>query len=204
MISANKSNAAPPKVAKLALFAGLVWLLAPLAASAEPSARPNIVIVYADDMGYGDLGIQNPDSKIPTPHLDRLAREGMRFTDAHSSAAGLQSQPFALLTGSFHWRRLDDIVQLLWAAGVRSDRFHAPPDAQSRRLPHRLHRQVALGLGLGGDQESKRGASGPENRLCRRCLRLVEADSRRPARPRIRLLLRQRRAELSALHLVRK
>ncbi len=38
--------------------------------------RPNIVILYADDMGYGDLGVQNPDSKIPTPNLDRLAREG--------------------------------------------------------------------------------------------------------------------------------
>ncbi len=46
---------------------------------------PNIVIIYADDMGYGDLNCQNPDSKIPTPNLDQLASEGMRFTDAHSS-----------------------------------------------------------------------------------------------------------------------
>ena len=53
--------------------------------------RPNIVIIYADDMGYGDLNIQNSHSKIPTPNLDRLAREGMRFTDAHSPS-GVCSQ----------------------------------------------------------------------------------------------------------------
>ncbi len=47
---------------------------------------PNIVIIYADDMGYGDLNIQNPDSKIPTPNLDQLTREGVRFTNAHSSS----------------------------------------------------------------------------------------------------------------------
>jgi len=52
----------------------------------KEQTRPNIVILYADDMGYGDLNIQNPDSKIPTPYLDQLARDGMRFTDAHSSS----------------------------------------------------------------------------------------------------------------------
>ena len=49
--------------------------------------KPNIVFIMADDMGYGDVGCYNAGSKIPTPHMDRLAREGMRFTDAHSSAA---------------------------------------------------------------------------------------------------------------------
>lgn len=72
--------------------------------------RPNIVIIYADDMGYGDLNIQNPDSKIPTPHLDQLAREGMRFTDAHSSSGICSPSRFALLTGTYHWRRQHGIV----------------------------------------------------------------------------------------------
>ena len=72
--------------------------------------KPNIVILYADDMGYGDLGIQNPDSKIPTPNLDRLAREGMRFTDAHSSSGVCRPSRYALLTGRFHWRKFHDIV----------------------------------------------------------------------------------------------
>ena len=71
---------------------------------------PNIVIIYADDMGYGDLNIQNPDSKIPTPYLDQLASEGMRFTDAHSSSGICSPSRFALLTGTYHWRRQHDIV----------------------------------------------------------------------------------------------
>ncbi len=66
---------------------------------------PNIVIIYADDMGYGDLNIQNAKSKIPTPNLDQLAREGMRFTDAHSSSGVCSPSRYALLTGKYHWRR---------------------------------------------------------------------------------------------------
>lgn len=71
---------------------------------------PNIVILYADDMGYGDLAIQNPNSKIPTPHLDRLASQGMRFTDAHSSSGVCTPSRYALLTGRFHWRKFHGIV----------------------------------------------------------------------------------------------
>ena len=71
---------------------------------------PNIVIIYADDMGYGDLNCQNPSSKIPTPNLDQLAAEGMRFTDAHSSSGICSPSRFALLTGIYHWRRQHDIV----------------------------------------------------------------------------------------------
>ena len=60
-------------------------LLAP-AVSAQRQPHSNIVVLYADYMGYGDLGIQNKNSKIPTPNLDKLAAEGMRFTNAHSSS----------------------------------------------------------------------------------------------------------------------
>ncbi len=91
-------------------------LLAPFAfAAAALSAaelrRPNIVVLYADDMGYGDVAIQNPQSKIPTPHLDQLAREGTRFTDAHSSSGICTPSRYALLTGRFHWRKFHKIVQ---------------------------------------------------------------------------------------------
>lgn len=71
---------------------------------------PNIVIIYADDMGYGDLNCQNSNSKIPTPNLDKLASEGMRFTDAHSSSAICTPSRFALLTGTYHWRRAHGIM----------------------------------------------------------------------------------------------
>lgn len=88
----------------------MCFRLAPPPLGAQPPARPNIVILYADDLGYGDLGAQNPDSKIPTPHLDRLAQEGMRFTDAHSSSGICSPSRYALLTGRFHWRKFHDIV----------------------------------------------------------------------------------------------
>jgi arylsulfatase A len=74
------------------------------------SLRPNVVILYADDMGYGDLAIQNPDSKILTPHLDQLAREGLRFTDAHSSSGVCSPSRYALLTGRYHWRKFHGVV----------------------------------------------------------------------------------------------
>ena len=74
------------------------------------SQKPNIVIIYADDMGYGDLQCQNEDSKIPTPYLNKLASEGMRFTDAHSSSGICSPSRYALLTGTYHWRRQHDIV----------------------------------------------------------------------------------------------
>ncbi|TWT68009.1 Arylsulfatase [Crateriforma conspicua] len=84
-------------------------------AVAEP--LPNIVIVYADDMGYGDLAVQNADSKIPTPNLDRLASEGMRFTDAHSSSGICTPSRYALLTGRYHWRKFHGIVNS-WGESV--------------------------------------------------------------------------------------
>ena len=79
------------------------------AGGAEPRP-PNVVILYADDMGYGDLGANNPQSKIPTPHLDRLAAEGLRFTDAHSSSGVCSPSRYALLTGRGHWRDFHGIV----------------------------------------------------------------------------------------------
>jgi arylsulfatase A len=75
-----------------------------------PVQRPNILILYADDMGFGDLGIQNPDSKIPTPNLDQLARQSMRFLDGHSSSGICTPSRYALLTGRYHWRDFHGIV----------------------------------------------------------------------------------------------
>ena len=73
-------------------------------ARAGRGTRPNIVYILADDLGYGDVGCYNPASKIPTPNIDRLAREGMRFTDAHSPSAVCTPTRYALLTGRYAWR----------------------------------------------------------------------------------------------------
>ncbi len=72
--------------------------------AASSSELPNIILILADDMGYGDPGSYNPDSKIPTPHMDRLAAEGMRFTDAHSPSGVCTPTRYGLLTGRYSWR----------------------------------------------------------------------------------------------------
>ncbi len=75
-----------------------------LAATTPKSNRPNIVVIFADDLGYGDPGCYNTQSKIPTPHMDRLAAEGIRFTDAHSPSAVCTPTRYGLLTGRYCWR----------------------------------------------------------------------------------------------------
>ena len=66
--------------------------------------RPNIVFILADDLGYGDIRCYNPDAKINTPGIDRLAREGMMFTDAHSPSAVCTPTRYGFLTGRYAWR----------------------------------------------------------------------------------------------------
>lgn len=75
------------------------------APTAHASARPNIVYILADDMGYGDVSVLNPGrGKIRTPHLDRLAGAGMIFTDAHSGSSVCTPTRYGLLTGRYAWR----------------------------------------------------------------------------------------------------
>jgi len=91
--------------------------------NASGAEKPNIVVILADDLGYGDLGCYNNSSKIPTPHLDQLARDGMRFTDAHSPSSVCSPTRYALLTGRYAWRtRLQRNVLGPW------DRPLIPPD----------------------------------------------------------------------------
>lgn len=66
--------------------------------------KPNIVYILADDQGWGDASCNNPQSQLPTPGIDRIAREGMRFTDAHSASAVCTPTRYALLTGRYAWR----------------------------------------------------------------------------------------------------
>src|SRR5882724_8394898 len=65
---------------------------------------PNIVYVLSDDLGYGDVSSFNGGSKIQTTHIDALAREGMRFTDAHSGSAVCTPTRYGILTGRYCWR----------------------------------------------------------------------------------------------------
>ncbi len=72
---------------------------------AAPNERlPNILFILADDLGYGDVACYNPESKIPTPNLDRFATEGMRFTDAHSPSTVCTPTRYSILTGRMEFR----------------------------------------------------------------------------------------------------
>ena len=103
-----------------------------LPGEATGPAHPNIVIILADDLGQGDLGCYNADSKIPTPHMDRLADEGTRFTDAHSPSAVCTPTRYGLLTGRYAWRsRLKSGVNFLFSSGGIAPGDDAP------RLPRR-------------------------------------------------------------------
>lgn len=83
------------------------WLSSALAAPfafGRDAARPNIVVILADDLGYGDPGCYNPDALTSTPRIDALARQGVRFTDAHSPSAVCTPTRYGLLTGRYCWR----------------------------------------------------------------------------------------------------
>lgn len=86
------------------------------AQAAEAAKRPNIVIILADDLGYGDVQCYNPErGKIATPNIDRLALQGMRFTDGHSSSGCCSPSRYTLLTGRYHWRsRLQQGIVAAW------------------------------------------------------------------------------------------
>jgi arylsulfatase A-like enzyme len=79
-------------------WSGCLW------GSAAPASRPNIVLIYADDVGFGDIGCYGATS-VKTPNLDRLARSGVRFTDAHSTSATCTPSRYSMLTGEYAWRR---------------------------------------------------------------------------------------------------
>ncbi|NQZ76253.1 MAG: sulfatase-like hydrolase/transferase, partial [Ekhidna sp.] len=68
------------------------------------SPKPNVLFILADDLGYGDLQSYNPESKIPTPNLDQLAKDGIRFTDVHTPSSVCTPTRYSLLTGRYAWR----------------------------------------------------------------------------------------------------
>jgi arylsulfatase A len=104
--------------------------------------HPNIVIIYADDLGYGDISCQNTESKINTPNIDKLANEGIRFIDAHSPAAICTPSRYSLLTGRYCWRtELQKGVLWTWDKPlIRAERLTLP-----EMLKEKGYRTAAIG-----------------------------------------------------------
>lgn len=139
----------------LILAACLLTSITSLRGADQP---PNVVVILADDLGYGDVQALNPKrGKIPTPHLDSLARQGMTFTDAHSGSSVCTPTRYGLLTGRYAWRTrlqrgvLDDYVEPLIAA----DRLTLPG-----MLKQHGYHTACIGkwhLGFTVDQPAKKG-----------------------------------------------
>ena len=89
---------------KLLIIALLALAAASPAVAAPEPARPNVVIILADDMGFGDVSSNNPQARTKTPHLDELGRMGIRFTEAHSSGSTCIPSRYGLMTGRYQFR----------------------------------------------------------------------------------------------------
>lgn len=87
------------------ILAGLiVFILQAPVFSQQKNKLPNIIYILADDLGYGDVSANNPRGKISTPHIDALAKQGMRFTDAHTTSSVCTPSRYSILTGRYPWR----------------------------------------------------------------------------------------------------
>ena len=89
---------------RLLFSLGSLAVLSGCAEQTEELEKPNIVFIFADDMGYGDVSALNENSKIQTTNIDRIANEGVIFTDAHSSSSVSTPSRYSVLTGRYNWR----------------------------------------------------------------------------------------------------
>ncbi len=95
----------------------------------EADTRPNIVLIYADDMGYDAVSAYNDELGMDTPNIDRLVRQGMMFTDAHSSSGVCTPSRYSILTGRYHWRtRLKSGIVRTWDPPLIKDRRLTMPE----------------------------------------------------------------------------
>lgn len=138
---------------KLLCFTFSIFVACSLQAAEK---QPNILIIYGDDLGFGDLQSYNPDSKIPTPNLDKLASEGMRFTDGHSSSGICTPSRYAILTGRHHWRKFHGIVNSFGDSVFSPERLTLP-----EMLKEKGYNTAAIGkwhLGWNWNAILKKGA----------------------------------------------
>jgi len=133
------------------------------AGSAQPAqeaARPNVVLIYGDDVGFGDLGCYGAE-KIPTPNLDRLAAEGLRFTDGHCAAGTCTPSRFALLTGVHGFRSGVRVLPPNARLTIPVDAWTLPRVFEARGYRTGVVGKWHLGLGAQGSPVDWNGAVKP-------------------------------------------
>lgn len=97
-----KLRASSPK--NILIYLLFLLCIVPVASYGQRADQPNVIFILADDLGYGDVRCFNPEGRIPTPHIDRLAFAGMKFTNAHAASSVCTPSRYAVLTGRYPWR----------------------------------------------------------------------------------------------------
>ncbi len=134
------------------------YLVAAYSYGLYAKSLPNIIILYADDMGVADVSYGDPKAKIQTPNLDKLAEQGMTFSDGHSSSGICTPSRYALLTGQHHWRRFHGIVNAFGKPVFEPEEFTI-----ARMLQQQGYSTACFGkwhLGWDWDAIRKPGVSG--------------------------------------------
>ncbi len=149
-------------------LAARCFVLIAFSAVCAPAAdKPNLVFILADDMGYGDVQCLNPQrGKIATPHLDRLAAQGMIFTDAHTSSSVCTPTRYSLLTGRYNWRtRLQSSVLYGYSAPlIAAERLTVPGLLKQHGYHTACVGKWHLGMGLTEGEASPKITDGPTTR----------------------------------------
>ena len=125
VLQALKTFSAATIVAALALPVS-AQTPAALTASDAPKQKPNIIVILADDYGWGSLGCYGAPAELKTPHLDRLAREGRHFTSAYAPSSVCSPTRYGLMTGRYDWRTRGDGGGVIGAAAplqIETDRL---------------------------------------------------------------------------------
>jgi len=131
--------------------------------TAEAADKPNVVFILADDLGYGDLS--HAGGKARTPHCDRLAREGMRFTDAHTTSSVCTPTRYGIVTGRYNWRSTLK-KGVLWGLSeplIAADRLTTPKFLQQNGYHTAVVGKWHLGLGwqMLPNGEKRKAKTGP-------------------------------------------
>ncbi len=145
-------------IGALALALSLSFELCSLSFAANAAPRPNILVILTDDVGWGDFQCYNSAGKIPSPNVDRLAREGMRFTHGHTPAALCAPTRYSMLTGNFPWRGREPGGT--WGFNVPAQ-FRDGQKTVANLLQEAGYRTAMFGKsGIGGQHAEKNG--GPD------------------------------------------